>query len=238
MSFMGIVVVVATAGLLSLSPQANASDNDKADRGALATLEVSASKEVLQDEVRVVFSAQANGKAAADVNRALSQMLDKARAGFTIPAGVEVSTGGFSVYLDYGKENKPKGWAGRSSLVVVSKDLAAVSSVIEHFGKTLALSSVNFSLSRQARLQQEKSLMQELADQFGARAALTAQAFGYKNYEVVELDFIGGGDYSPRPMMQRISAAPVIVNTGPSVTLEPPMTTVEISVAGQIRLHH
>lgn len=203
----------------------------------MATIEVSASKEVLQDQVRVVFSAQANGSTAAEVNRKLSEALDQARAGYVMPAGVEASTGGFNVYLDYGKDNKPQGWIGQASLVVNSQNLESVSAVIEHLGKSLAISSVQFSLSRQARQEQEKSLMQDLAQELGQRAGLAAQAFGFKGFEIVALDFTGRGDFTPRPMMQRVAAAPMLEGAGPVVSLEPSMTAVEVSVTGQIRLH-
>lgn len=224
--------------LLLFSPTAQASDDDKRNKtGALATIEVSATKEVMQDEVQVVFTAQASGSTAAEVNRKLSDALQQARSHFTMPEGVEVSTGGFNVYLDYGKDNKPKGWTGRASLVVDSKKLEAVSAVIEHLGKSLAVSSVRFSLSRQARQEHEKSLMQDLAQEFGQRAGLAAQAFGFKHFEIMALDFTGGANFSPRPVMQRMAAAPMMAEAGPALTLEPAITTVEISVTGQIRLH-
>lgn len=229
-------IAVMAVAILLLSPLAQASDKDKAVETALATLEVSAIKEVMQDTVRVVFGAQATGSSAAEVNRKLSETLDQARAGFAMPANVEVASGNFNVFLDYGKDNKPKGWAGRASLVVIGQNLEAVSSVIEHLGKTLALSSVDFSLSRKARREHEKLLMQDLANEFGERAALTAQAFGYTKYELLGLDFTSGADFESRPVMQRMAAAPMLSDSGLALTLEPATTTVEISVTGQIRL--
>lgn len=232
------VLTALVAVMVGLTPATvQAADKDKSKGGAKATIEVSASKEVLQDQVRVVFSAQASGATAADVNRQLSEALNKARSGFEMPQGIEVSTGGFNVYLDYGKDNKPQGWIGRASLVVNSQNLESVSAVIEHLGKSLAVSSVQFSLSRQARQAQEKSLMQDLAQELGQRAGLAAQAFGFKGYEIMALDFTGRGDFSPRPMMQRVAAAPMLEGAGPVVSLEPSMVTVEVSVTGQIRLH-
>jgi predicted secreted protein len=230
--------VIFAGLLLAASSVAHAAgDGSGHKNGAMATIEVSAAKEVLQDQVRVVFSAQAVGSTAAEVNRKLSDALNQARANFKIPAAVELSTGGFSVYLDYGKDNKPKGWAGRASLVVDSKALESVSLVIEHLGQSLAISSVQFSLSRDARREQQNLLMQDLAAEFAARAALAAQAFGFSGYHVVALDFTDGADFSARPTMQRMVAAPLMADAGPAVTLEPSMTSVEISVKGQIGLH-
>ena len=231
-------LVLSVVCWLSWPLPAHATERLEGDQGALATIEVSTSREVLQDQVRVVFSAQAAGSSAADVNRKLSDALSQARANFTVPEGIEVSTGGFNVYVDYGKDNKPRGWTGRASLVIDSQNLESVSAVIEHFGKSLAVSSVQFSLSRKARRAQEKALMQDLASEFGERANLATQAFGFKQFEIIALDFTEGAGFAPRSVTQRIAAAPMMVQAGPSVSLEPSMTTVEISVVGQIRLRH
>lgn len=231
-----LVAAVFSAILLGWLPPVQASDQSP-PKGALAVIEVSASKEVLQDQVRVVFSAQASGSTAADVNRTLSEALEKARANFNVPQGVELSTGDFSVYLDYGKDNQARGWAGRASLVVFSQKLESVSAVIEHLGKSLAVSSVQFSLSADARRTHENSLMQQLAQELGQRAGSAVEAFGFKGYQIVGLDFTGSADFSPRPVMQRMTASPMQGDTGPVMTLEPAMASVELSVRGQIHLH-
>ena len=225
-------LVMAVA--LLAAPLVQASDRDV---GAVATIEASTMKQVLQDEVRVTFSTQATGATAPEVNRQLAAAIDQARQGFAVPDGVEVSTGNFSVFLDYGKDRQPQGWAGRASLEARGTNLDDASRVIEHFGKTLAVSSLRFSLSREAQREQEKQLMTELAREFADRATAATQAFGFEGYELIGLDFTGGANFSPQPMMQRMDASPVVGAVGPDMSLEPSMTTVEISVNGQIRMH-
>ena len=229
----GLSMIVMAVALL-VAPLAYASDGES---GAVATIEASTTKQVLQDEVRVTFNAQATGATASEVNRELAAAIDGARHGFTVPEGVDVSTGDFSVFLDFGQDRQPKGWAGRASLQVNSTNLDEASRVIEHFGKTLAVSSLQFSLSRDARRDQEKQLMAELASEFADRATAATQAFGFQGYELIGLDFTGGANFSPRPMMQRMDTAPMVGASGPVLSLEPSMTTVEISVNGQIRMH-
>ena len=214
------------------TPVAHASDDD----GAVATIQAATVKQVLQDEVRVTFSTQATGTTAPEVNRKLAAALDGARNGFQVPEGVEVSTGNFSVFLDYGKDNQPKGWTGRASLAVVSTNLDEASTVIEHFGKTLAVSSLRFSLSREARQAYEKQMMKDLAGDFADRAKAATEAFGFEDYDLIGLDFTGGANFSPRPMMQRMDAVSMRGEAGPDLSLEPSMTEVEISVTGQIRM--
>lgn len=222
----GLVLGVLTLGMST----AQASD----DRRAVATIEASAVKQVLQDEVHAIFSTQATGASASAVNRALAAALDNARQGFDVPEGVEVSSGPFNVYLNYGKDKKPDGWVGRASLQMVSTDLDRASVVIERFGRTLAVSSLGFSLSRQARQLHEKQLMTELARDFAERAQAATDAFGFKTYEIIDLDFTGTAGFSPRVAMQRMEAAPQVVPLGPDLSLDPPTTNVNLRVTGEI----
>jgi len=221
-------------GVMLAMPVANASDEDS---GVLATIEAFASKQVLQDEVRVTLTTQAKGASAPEVNRQLAAALDQAKKGFEVPQSVRVSTGPFSVYLDYGKDNKPQGWVGRASLQLESTDLDEASKTIEHFGKTLAVSSLRFSLSSQARQGYERQLMASLAKDFQARASAATQAFGLQGYELLSLDFTGRENFGPRAVMQRADAAPLLGAVGPRLSLDPAMTTVQISVTGQVRMH-
>jgi len=232
----GLSMLVMGAVLLA-APSVEAVEASDRDAGPVATIEASTMKQVLQDEVRVTFSTQATGASAPEVNRQLAAVIDQARQGFTVPEGVEVSTGNFSVFLDYGKDRQPQGWVGRASLEARGTNLDDASRVIEHFGKTLAVSSLRFSLSREAQREQEKQLMAELAREFADRATAATQAFGFEGYELIGLDFTGGASFSPRPMMQRMDASPMVGAAGPDLSLEPSMTTVEISVNGQIRMH-
>jgi len=200
----------------------------------VATIQASASKEVLQDEVRVVMAAQVTADSAAEVNRLLSQALSEARQGLVLTDSVQLSTGRFSAFPSYDKQGKVTGWAGNASVVIDSQDLESVAAVIEHMGKTLAISSIQFSLSEPARQASEKALMQDLAEEFKVRAQLAAQAFGFKGYDVIALDFTRA-DMGSGPVM-RMASAPMMADAGPSVSLEPSMTAVEVNVLGRIRL--
>lgn len=229
---MAVIVWVLGAALLTM-PVAKASD----DGGAMATIEASTVKQVMQDEVRVTFSVQATGTTAPEVNRKLAAALDQAQQGFEVPTSVEVSSGPFNVYLDYGKDNKPQGWVGRASLQLVSTDLDQASMTIEHLGQTMAISSLGFSLSRQARLVHERQLMDDLARDFRDRAKAATDAFGFQGYTIEALDFTNGAHMSPRLTMQRMDAAPMVGQSGPKLSLTPSMTRVEIRVTGQVHMH-
>ncbi len=221
-----VVVIMLTATTLVQAGQKEA---------ATATIQASATQEVMQDAVRVVMGTRVTGASAAEVNQALSEALSQARAGLKVADSVQVSSGNFSAFPSYDKEGKLIGWGGNASLVIDSQNLQGVSAAIEHLGRSLAVSSIQFSLSDTARKAHEKTLMQDLANEFKERATLAAQAFGFDGYEVMALDF-GRADMGLRPGMQRMMATPMMADAGPQVTLEPSSTVVEISVVGRVRL--
>jgi predicted secreted protein len=224
---------VLGAALLAM-PVAKASD----DQDAVATIEASTAKQVVQDEVHVTFSTQAEGKTAPAVNRKLAATLDQARQGYEVPDGVEISSGPFNVYLDHSTDNQSQGWIGRASLQLVSTDFDQASLAIEHFGQTMAVSSLGFSLSRQARQAYERQLMDDLAKDFAQRAMAASQAFGFKGYVLEALDFTNSANISPRLTMQRMDAAASVGESRSRLSLEPSMSTVEIRVTGRVRMHH
>lgn len=216
--------------LIIFMPKADAADGFL----PVATIQASASKEVLQDQVQVVMGTRVTAQTAGQANQMLTEALAQSRQGLEVPAGVLISSGRFSTFPAYDKEGVVTGWAGTASLVIDSEDLQAVAAVIEYLGKSLAVSSIQFSLSASVRQATEQALMQDLAQTFGQRASVAARAFGFEAYDLMALDF-DRADMASRPMM-RMASAPMMADAGPAVSLEPSMTTVEISVVGQIQL--
>jgi predicted secreted protein len=232
-SWLTILSLATVLLVMSWSTVAQASDDKD---GAVASIEVTTSKDVLQDEVRVVMGTRLTGQSAGAVNQALGAALKQARVGLQVAGDVRISSGGFSTFPSYDKDGKVIEWAGNADLVIVSKNLEGVSAVIEHLGTSLAISSIQFSLSDQTRREQQALLMQSLADEFVERATITTKAFGFHGYRVMALDFVNQDQVSPRPLMMR-AAAPMLDGVGPVVSLEPSMTSVEVSVIAKIHLH-
>jgi predicted secreted protein len=201
----------------------------------LATIEVSTTREVLQDQVRAILSARATGKTAGQVNQSLTEQFAQAREGLPVESDVEISSGRFSTYPAYDKEGNVDGWSGHAALVISSTNLQGAANAIDYLGKRLAIESIGFSLSQKTRREQERLLLRELGQDFKEKARMTAEAFGFKLVRVVNLDFAGGFSAQPRSQIMRLNAAP-IATAGPNVSLEPATTTVSISVTGQIQM--
>lgn len=199
-----------------------------------AALQASASKQVLQDEIKLVFAQDAAGKTAPEVNRILADALEQGKASLKGMSGFNVSSGSFRTFQSYNKEGRPDGWRGRAELVLTSTDFAAAQSAAGVLGTQLALSSVQFSLSSSLRRKEEQALLQEVAQAFRARAQVAASAFGYSNYKINSLDFNGLGAVQA-PLLMR-SAAPMSAPAAEAIkfSFEPGLVQVTVDVTGKV----
>jgi predicted secreted protein len=208
----------------------------QAPQAVTATLQASASKLVLQDEVRIVFAHEAKGKTAAEVNRVLAQAIDQAREAVKNITGFTLSSGGFRTSPIYIKDGRTDGWQGRAELVLTSKDLTAAEGALSVLGSKLAISNIQFSLSTTKRREEEQALLIEVAQAFQTRAQAAALAFGFKSYKIVSLDLNGQGASSNGPMLTRSAAPMSAPNVSDSIklSLEPAQVLVNLDVSGKV----
>lgn len=199
-----------------------------------ASLQASASQLVLQDEIRVVFSQEKKGSTAAEVNRALAQALEQARALVKDLTGFKLSSGSFRTSPSYNKEGKTDGWQGRAELVLTSSDLSAAEGAAGLLATKLAVSNMQFSLSAPKRRQEEQKLLTEVAQAFRDRAQTAAVAFGFERYQILSLDF--GGPGGSGPMLMR-NAAPMSAPAADMIkfSFEPSFVQVTIDVSGKVK---
>lgn len=217
------------------SPGSYSSNSSGASRAVHASLQASVSKELLQDEVRVTFAHQAKGSSAAEVNRALAQVLDEARASVKGNSGFTLSSGSFRTSPSYDKNGKTDGWQGRAELVLTASDFAAAETAAGILGTQLAISNIQFSLSEARRRQEEQSLLTEVAKAFRDRAQAAAKAFGFERYRILSLDFGGPGFSGTGPVLMR-SAAPMSAPSSDPIkfSFDPSLVKVTIDVSGKV----
>jgi predicted secreted protein len=225
--------VVLSLLTLAMSTGLSASQEKNA---VTASLQASASQQVLQDEIRVFFSQETKGGTAAQVNRALAQALEQARASVKDLTGFKLSSGNFRTSPSYDKEGKTDGWQGRAELVLTSNDLAAAEGAAGLLATKLAVSSMQFSLSASKRRQEEQKLLIEVAQSFRDRAQAAALAFGFERYQILSLDFGGPGGSGSGPMLMR-SAAPISAPAADKIkfSFEPSFVQVSIDVSGKVK---
>lgn len=205
-------------------------------RAVTASLQASASKQVLQDEVRLVFAHEAKGKTAAEVNRALAQAIEQARGTVKNTNGFSLSNGSFRTSPIFNKDGRTDSWQGRAELVLTSKDLTAAESALGVLGTQLAISSIQFSLSSAKRKEEEQALLTEVAQAFQNRAKAAALAFGFKTYKIISLDLNSPSGASNGPMLMRGAAPMSAPNAADAIklALEPAQVLVTVDISGKV----
>lgn len=202
------------------------------------SLEAAASAEIDQDKVEITLAHELDGSDQADVASRLNQVLGNTLAKAKRNNKVESRSGSYRVWARTDRNGKITGWRGRAELILESRDFSAASTLAGELSTSMAVSNMNFSLSREAREAEEKRLLQEAADAFKARAATASSAFGFNRYQVKQLDLSGSGTvYSPRPMMMRAKPASASADMmAESVPVEAGKATVTVSVRGTVEL--
>lgn len=207
-----------------------------ASQAVTASLKASASKQVLQDEVRFVFAHEAKGNSAAEVNRLLAQAIEQARGAVKNTNGFSLSNGSFRTSPVYNKDGRTDSWQGRAELVLTSKDLTAAENALGVLGAQLAISSIQFSLSGEKRKEEEQTLLTEAAQAFQNRAQASALAFGFKTYKIISLNLNNPSGASNGPMLMRASAPISAPDTPEAIklALEPAQVLVTVDVSGKV----
>ncbi|HEY5790494.1 MAG TPA: SIMPL domain-containing protein [Gammaproteobacteria bacterium] len=178
----------------------------------------SATREVANDTLVAVLFVQREGQAAAplaaEVNAAIAWGLEQARKA----DGVKVQTLGYQTNPVY-QNNRISGWRVRQALRLESRDSERLSTLLGELQARLALQSVGYEVSPEARRAAEEALVREALAAFRARAELVSGELGAAGYRLVQLDVDGGGP-PPRPyqamaaMEMRAAAAPPALEAG------------------------
>lgn len=169
------------------------------------SLSATATVDVPQDWLTVVFSTTREGADAGVVQGQVKQLLDTAlneARKAAKPGQVEVRTGGFSLQPRYAPKGGIAAWQGSAELIVEGRDTQAIAQLTSRV-PGLTISRVGYSLSREARQKVEGDVTAQAIEQFRARATTVSRQFGFTGYTVREVnvgtDSPGGG---PVPMMR------------------------------------
>jgi len=196
-----------------------------------------ASRSVANDEMVVMMAIERDGPQVGPLNEAVVSQLNAAIAEARKVEGVRARLGGVSTQPNYTREGKPNGWRVRGDVLLESSRMPALARLAGKLGERLQMSSVQFRLSRERRRSEEQSLLREAAQGFRDKALQTAQAFGYKGYEIKELVLQPGQGSMPRPMMMARSAPDMAAAAPP-----PPLpdeggdSEVTVAVSGTVEL--
>ncbi len=204
--------------------------------GDKLSLSAQASTQVAQDISHITLFYEQQGNDPASLTSTLKQKTDQALRTAKSQSKVSVRTGVFNVYPTTDRDNRIKGWRGRTELVLESTDFAAISQLAGRLSPIMQVSAVRFSLSPKARQETQAKLANEAIAAFREQAKSAAQAFGYNNYAVVDVNVQQNGIGIPEPMMMATFSSARAADS--EIPLEAGKTTVNVSVSGTVRMLH
>jgi len=211
----------------------------------VVTLNASASIDVAQDWLTVVFSTSREGLDAAAVQSQLKQALDAALTEArkaAKPGHLEVRTGAFSLYPRHAPASaRPAagqggivGWQGSTEMVVEGRDAQAIAQLTGRI-QTLTIARTGFSLSREAREKVEGEVAAMAIARFRARAESVSQQFGFGGYTVREVN-VSGDEMRGMPVpMMRAQASRAAMEDAP-LPVEAGKATVSAVVSGSVQM--
>lgn len=198
-------------------------------------LTASAEREIENDELVAVVYAQAQGQrqreAANSVNEDMRWALDLAEA----ERGIRAQTLQYNSYPVYGNNQRITGWQARQSLRLESTDSDGLSELLGELQERVAIESVNYQVSREAREAADDELIAEALESFNRRAELVADQIGRPGYRIVRINInTGGGRVAPVAFRSRAMTAEADVA---QPALEAGTQTISVNVSGTIELN-
>jgi predicted secreted protein len=240
--------MAGTAVLLAMASHAGAQMPSMPQPANVVALSASASVEVTNDWLTIVFSTSRDGPDATAVQTQLKQALDTALAEArraAKPGQLEVQTGAFQLFPRYAPPNPRAsgaaaaggiaGWQGSAELMIQGRDFQGITQLAGRI-QTLTIQRVGFSLSREAREKVEADITAQAIARFRARADAVTKAFGMGSYSVREVSVAGdeGGVQLQRPMM-RAAAAPMAMSQD-ALPAEAGKAVVTSTVSGSVQM--
>ncbi|MCU1715620.1 SIMPL domain-containing protein [Pseudomonas sp. 5P_3.1_Bac2] len=196
---------LASAALLSSCATLSLNAVADAVRYNQVALNAEVSQEIAHDMMDVtLYSEEQNSDPAAlaeQISKTLNSAISKARQ----VKDIQVSSGSRNSYPIYDQKNqKITGWRERAELRLQSADFAALSKLTGELLGELKMAGMNFSIASATRKKHEDQLIKDAVAAFKARAQLTTEALGGKDYKLVSLNLNSGGF---QPPVYRMNAA-------------------------------
>ena len=196
--------------------------------------------EVPQDWLTVNLVVNKDGTDAAQVQAQLKSAVDTS-LGIGRAAAVEpqlrVRSGRFGVFPRYDKAGKVSGWRGQAELTLEGRDFTRIAQVAAQM-QPLVVSSMAFSLSKEAQQALESDAQVLAIERFRRRAAEVAKAFGFSSHELREISVSSadaGEDRMFRGQAMAMEAGAPLLDAEP-VPAEPGRSRLTVTVSGSVQL--
>lgn len=227
--------------LLAALTAAASSNISWADTSPILELEASVSQQTANDQMRVHLVSESRGSALEQLNSQILKTIDGALQQARAYPSVRAWAGSINTApLHRNNGQRTDQWIVRGTLTLESTDTEAISKLATSLARSLQIEDVSYRLSTPRRQAEEKQLIQQVADAFRAKARITAEAFGYKRYDIKHLQistqYQSDSDSTIMPLAASARSADAGESTSGLATAGGD-TTITLSAQGSIELH-
>jgi predicted secreted protein len=201
-------------------------------------LSASASTEVNNDVLVIVFSTQREAADPAAVQAHLTQAVNAALVEarkVARPGQVEISTGSFSVQPRHTPKGEALKWQGVAELRAEGKDFDALTRLVGRI-QTLSVASVGYMLSREAREKVQDEVSAQAIARFRSQAEAYAKAFGFSGVTLRAVEVSTDASVAPPMPRFRMAAAEMAMAAAPPLQMEAGKSSVTATVTGSVQM--
>ncbi len=162
--------------------------------------EVMVQEEVDNDEITVTMAVERKGQKpselASEINTIMASAIDEAGKA----EDVRVKTGNYTIRPVYTRDKRLEHWSGSQTLVLNSRDSAAMADLMQTLQQSMQVKSTRYSVSRQQRSEVQEKMISVALARFHQRAALISDGLGFQKYRLVNVNVRTQGGGGPTPM--------------------------------------
>ncbi|OOF81040.1 SIMPL domain-containing protein [Rodentibacter caecimuris] len=214
-------------------------ENAIARQTNIVSFNAEAEKSIERDLLNVRLFYQVDGKDLADLNKTISERLNKAVGIVQKQSAVEIKGNSRNTSVRYNDEGKKTGWIARADLVLESKDFQALSEVLNSLDGILAIEDINATISPEKLMSVESELTQAVIEKFKNKATLIQHSLQMNNYRILNLDISSVNESTPiRPYASPRAAKVAMLSSdaAPNAFLENGKEAVRVQATAQIEL--
>ncbi len=167
----------------------------------IVNLQVSAEREIPNDEMVVLLATEYEGSDAVDLAAKVNSDMRWALEMIKKYSSVDAQTKNYQTYPAYRKQVLI-GWHTSQQVMLKSKDISALSELVGKLQKRLHVEQMNFDPSKETRVNYENELIGEVMQAFLTRVNIVKEHMPAKNHRIIELNIDTDG-YHPPEMYAR-----------------------------------
>lgn len=202
-------------------------------KGSSFQFSTQVSRTVEKDLMTAEVYSRKSGKKLPDLKKAVSANLNKVLELAKQNSDIEAFADGISNYADYDNKGKVIGWVAEGRIRLSGKNFDAIANVLENLGEDIAISHVDFTVSREKSASLEDEMTIEIIKQFQRKAEIIQKELKAEKYTLSEVQLnTPNGDtphYETRMYMKEMRAS-----SSEALPLEAGKQTITATASGKV----